>query len=135
MVVDELNVRGVPRLELEDDPVLVVHSDAVEPRQIAVKLLQPIGGSAACTTFVCHAAVGPVSGTVMLGLISCFYLALVVITLMGYPGREPSVEVLSRERTLQKLVSPLQQPVNRRPWQHESPAYAGADDRDRPPED
>jgi hypothetical protein len=71
----------------------------------------------------------------VLGLVSCFYLALIVITLMGYPGREPSVEVLSRERTLQKLVSPLQQPVNRRPWQHEPLADAGADDYDRPPED
>ena len=71
----------------------------------------------------------------VLGLVSCFYLALIVITLMGYPGREPSVEVLSRERTLQKLVSPLQQPVNRRPWHHDTPADAGADDYDRPPED
>src|SRR5215212_7026511 len=100
-----------------------------------LKLIQPFENPPACDTFVCHAAVGPVPGTVVLGLVSCFYLALVVMTLMGYPGREPSVEVLSRERTLQKLVSPLQQPVSRRPWHHEPPANAGADDYDRPPED
>src|SRR5207244_4856555 len=100
-----------------------------------LKLRQPLGESAAGDTFTCHAAVGPVSGTLVLGLVGCFYLALAVITLMGYPGRDPSVEVLSRERTLQKLVSPLQQPVSRRPWHHEPPAYIGADDYDRPPED
>jgi uncharacterized membrane protein len=100
-----------------------------------LKLIQPIENTAACNSFVCHAAVGPVPGNVVLGLVGCFYLALAVITLMGYTGREPSVEVLSRERTLQKLVSPLQQPVNRRPWQHEPPAYADPDEYDHPPED
>ena len=35
-----------------------------------LKLLQPIGETAACDTFVCHAAVGPVPGTVVLGLVS-----------------------------------------------------------------
>jgi uncharacterized membrane protein len=100
-----------------------------------LKLIQPVEELSACTTFACHAAVGPIPGTMVLGMVGCFYLALVVITLMGYPGREASVEVLSRERTLQKLVSPMQQPVSRRRWHHEPPAYADADDYDRPPED
>jgi uncharacterized membrane protein len=99
-----------------------------------LKLLQPSGVAGACDTFVCHATVGPIPGALVLGLVTCFYLALGVITLMGYSGREPSVEVLSRERTLQKLVSPLQQPVNRRPWHHERLAYS-SDDDDHPPED
>jgi hypothetical protein len=47
-------------------------------------------------------------------LVGCFYVALATITLLGYPHHDPSVEVLSRERTLQKLVSPSQQPVSRR---------------------
>ena len=38
----------------------------------------------ACDTFVCHAAVGPIPGAAVIGIVSCFYLALVVITLMGY---------------------------------------------------
>jgi uncharacterized membrane protein len=67
-------------------------------------------------TFVCHAAVGPIPGQVVLGVVLCFYLVLIVMALMSFPRREPSIEVLSRERTLQKLVSPLQQPVNRRHW-------------------
>jgi uncharacterized membrane protein len=99
-----------------------------------LKLLQPGVDAGTCDTFVCHAAVGPIPGGLILGIVSCFYLVLGVTTLMGYSGREPSVEVLSRERTLQKLVSPLQQPVNRRPWHHERPAYS-SDDDDRPPED
>lgn len=83
-----------------------------------LKLLQPPTDLTACAsdTFVCHATVGPIPGAIVIGGVGCFYLALMIITLMGYPGREPSVEVLARERTLQKLVSPLQQPVNRRPW-------------------
>ena len=96
-----------------------------------LKLLQPGAEAGACDTFVCHAAVGPLPGALVLGMVSCFYLVLGVITLMGYSGRQPSVEVLSRERTLQKLASPLQQPVNRRPWQHERPAYSS--DGDEPP--
>jgi hypothetical protein len=58
-------------------------------------------------TFVCHAAVGPIPGQFILMIVFGFYLALALITLSGFPSREPSVEVLSRERTLQKLVSQL----------------------------
>jgi hypothetical protein len=47
-------------------------------------------------------------------VVGCFYVALATITLLGYRNYDPSVEVLSRERTLQKLVSPSQQPVSRR---------------------
>jgi uncharacterized membrane protein len=100
-----------------------------------LKLLQPGVEPSACNTFVCHATVGPLPGATVLGLVCCFYLVLGVITLMGYPGREPSVEVLSRERTLQKLVSPLQQPVSRRPWHHEPPAYPIDEQDERPIED
>ncbi|HEU5098783.1 MAG TPA: DUF2270 domain-containing protein [Roseiflexaceae bacterium] len=97
-----------------------------------LKLLQPNAEAGGCDTFVCHATVGPVPGMVVLGIVSCFYLVLGVLTLMGYSGRQPSVEVLSRERTLQKLVSPLQQPVNRRPWHHERPANLGDEDEPSP---
>jgi uncharacterized membrane protein len=96
-----------------------------------LKLMQHSADAGVCgnDTFVCQATVGPIPGAVVMSAVGCFYLALVVIMLMGYHGREPSVEVLARERTLQKLVSPLQQPVNRRPWHHE-PIYA-ADEHDR----
>jgi uncharacterized membrane protein len=77
-------------------------------------------------TFVCHAAVGPIPGQIVLMIVLGFYLLLALATLSGYPSREPSVEVLSRERTLQKLVSPLQQPVSRRNW-HPTPASAPDD--------
>jgi uncharacterized membrane protein len=99
-----------------------------------LKLLQHSADPNVCgsDSFVCHATVGPLPGTVVIGLVGCFYLVLAIVTLLGYPGSEPSVEVLSRERTLQKLVSPLQQPVSRRPWHHESPDYV-LDEYDRGP--
>jgi len=99
-----------------------------------LKLLQHSASQDSCGSqiFICHATVGPIPGGVVLGLVGCCYLVLAIITLLGYPGREPSVEVLSRERTLQKLVSPLQQPVNKRPWHHEVVDYT-VDDYDSPP--
>jgi len=92
-------------------------------------LLHPADpGQCASETFVCHASVGPIPGQIVIGTVFCCYLVLAAITLSGYTTRrEPSVEVLSRERTLQKLVSPLQQPVHRRPWQHERTLY-GSDE-------
>jgi uncharacterized membrane protein len=78
-------------------------------------LLHPPGaGQCANESFVCHATLGPIPGSVVMTLVGCFYVVLATITLLGYPHRDPSVEVLSRERTLQKLVSPSQQPVSRR---------------------
>jgi uncharacterized membrane protein len=74
-------------------------------------------------TVVCHATVGPIAGWLVLTLVFCFYVGLLVLILITYQADEPSVEVLSRERTLQKLVSPAQQPVNKRPW-HAEPADA-----------
>ena len=71
-------------------------------------------------TFVCHATVGPVPGGAVMLLVGLFYIVLTIIALLGYQSHDPSVEVLSRERTLQKLVSPRQQPVGRRG------RYAGA---------
>src|SRR5262245_5514863 len=53
-----------------------------------------------------HAAIGPIPGWIVISVVISFYITLIVLTLLTYSGGEPSVEVLSRERTLQKLVSP-----------------------------
>lgn len=71
----------------------------------------PQVGQCADASFICHATLGPLPGGAVIGLVGCFYAALLLLTLLGYRNRDPSVEVLSRERTLQKLVSPSQQPV------------------------
>jgi hypothetical protein len=42
VVVDDLDVRGLARLELEDDPKLVVHPDAVEPGEAPFQLLESV---------------------------------------------------------------------------------------------
>jgi len=42
VVVDDLDLAGVTVLEAEDDPELVVHSDAVEARAIALQGFQPV---------------------------------------------------------------------------------------------
>jgi uncharacterized membrane protein len=68
-------------------------------------------------SFMRHAAVGPIPGwAVILTVVGC-YVGLITLMLLTYGSGEPSIEVLSRERTLQKLVSPAQQPVSKRPWQ------------------
>jgi len=78
-------------------------------------LLHPLSaGQCVHESFVCHATIGPIPGGGVIALVGCFYLVLAIMTLLGYRHRDPSVEVLSRERTLQKLVSPSQQPVGRR---------------------
>lgn len=87
----------------------------------------PSGGQCLNESFVCHATLGPLPGSLVMTVVGCFYLTLATITLLGYPHRDPSVEVLSRERTLQKLVSPLQQPVSRRHRPTEAQAF-GFDD-------
>ena len=81
-------------------------------------------------SFVCHATVGPLPGAVVMAIVGCFYLALISITALGYRHHDRSVEVLSRERTLQKLVSPLQQPVGRQRRHFEAGTF-GLDDYDR----
>jgi uncharacterized membrane protein len=82
-------------------------------------LLHPLSVPGVCTgeTVVCHATVGPIPGWAVLTTVFCAYIGLIVFMLFTSAGREPSVEVLSRARTLQKLVSPMQQPVYGRPWQ------------------
>lgn len=96
-----------------------------------LKVLQHSSSAGLCPdeSNICHAAVGPVAGEYVIGVVCLYTLVLLIITLLGYPGREPSVEVLSRERTLQKLVSPLQQPVSRLQWHadsaHDGDAYDG----------
>lgn len=88
-----------------------------------VKLLShPSVAPGACVqdTYFCHAAVGPIPGWAVLGGVFCFYMGLLALVVLTYQAGEPSVEVLSRERTLQKLVSPAQQPVHRRPWHPEA---------------
>jgi uncharacterized membrane protein len=81
-------------------------------------LLHPLSVSGVCEeeTVVCHATVGPIPGWAVLTTVFCIYVGLITFTLLISSGHEPSVEVLSRERTLQKLVSPAQQPVHKRPW-------------------
>jgi hypothetical protein len=66
-----------------------------------------------------HAAVGLIPGWVVIATVISFYIGLIALTLLTYSGGEPSVEVQSRERTLQKLVSPTQQPVYNSPWHSE----------------
>ena len=87
-------------------------------------LLHPIS-SAACAnaSFVCHATLGPIPGSIVMLGVGCFYVCLIGLTLLGYHHHDPSVEVLSRERTLQKLVSPAQQPVSRRHRHAEAQAF------------
>jgi uncharacterized membrane protein len=95
-----------------------------------VKLLfhKPIvPGVCGAETVVCHATVGPIPGWLVLAVVFCFYLGLLTLVLATYEVGEPSVEVLSRERTLQKIVSPIQQPVERHPW-HADPLVRHADD-------
>jgi uncharacterized membrane protein len=87
-------------------------------------LLHPIS-SATCAnaSFVCHATLGPIPGSIVMLGVGCFYVCLIGLTLLGYHHHDPSVEVLSRERTLQKLVSPAQQPVSRRHRHAEAQAF------------
>jgi len=88
-----------------------------------VKLLfhKPIApGVCVEETVVCHATIGPIPGWIVLTVVFCFYMGLIVLTLLNYSAGDSSVEVLSRERTLQKLVSPAQQPVSRRRWHAEA---------------
>src|SRR5258706_3236696 len=82
-------------------------------------LLHPLSAPGVCEeeTVGCHATVGPIPGSAVLATGFCAYAGLIAFMLLTSSGREPSVEVLSRARTLQKLVSPTQQPVYRRPWQ------------------
>ncbi|HEX5690863.1 MAG TPA: DUF2270 domain-containing protein, partial [Roseiflexaceae bacterium] len=68
-------------------------------------------------TFLRHAAVGPIPGLVVIMAVLTFYVGLLALVMLTYSSHDTSVEVLSRERTLQKLVSPTQQPVHKSPWQ------------------
>jgi uncharacterized membrane protein len=98
-----------------------------------LKLLQQ--PSADCrgtgSVFVCDATIGPIAGQYVLGAVLGAFVVLALLALSGYTGREPSIEVLSRERTLLKLVSPLQQPVGRRSMNADPGTFdAGDYDRD-----
>jgi uncharacterized membrane protein len=87
--------------------------------------------SCSANAFTCHASVGPVPGWLVLTAVGGFYLVLVGITLLAYTSNEVTIEVLSRERTLQKIVSPSQQPVNRLHWHADSvPLEFSASDED-----
>jgi uncharacterized membrane protein len=68
-------------------------------------------------TFLRHAAVGPIPGLAVIIVVLLFYISLLALIMLTYSSHDASVEVLSRERTLQKLVSPTQQPVHKSPWQ------------------
>lgn len=60
------------------------------------------------------AAVGPFPGWLVFTIVIVYLVALILLMLVTYYGSEPSVEVLSHQRTLQKLVSPFQQPLHQR---------------------
>jgi uncharacterized membrane protein len=64
-----------------------------------------------------HAAIGPIPGWLVIIAVGSVYIGLIALVVLTYTSGEPSVEILSRERTLQKLVSPTQQPVYKSPWQ------------------
>jgi uncharacterized membrane protein len=81
-------------------------------------------------TYICHAAVGPIPGWTIVGGVFCFYLGLLMLMFVTYHVAGPSVEVLSRESTLRKLVSPAQQPVHKRRWHPE--AYVETEHHARP---
>lgn len=80
-------------------------------------------------TFINHAALGPISGVAMLSGVFGFYTILLILVLVTYRTGEPSIEVLSHNRTLQKLVSPFQQPMHPRPWQPEHPVVLSGEER------
>jgi uncharacterized membrane protein len=80
-------------------------------------------------SFLRHAAIGPIPGLVVIIAVLSFYVGLLALVMLTYSASDPSVEVLSRSRTLQKLVSPTQQPVHKSPWQA---ALAGGQFFDHP---
>ncbi|MFN8502826.1 hypothetical protein [Kouleothrix sp.] len=57
-------------------------------------------------------------------------VVLVACDAAGYSSRDPTIEILSREHTLQKIVSPLQQPVSRLHWPGSMPLGAERRDED-----
>ena len=83
-----------------------------------LKLLQHPAAVPGCPPdgFVCHAALGPLPGQAVLALVLALYSALLLLAVLGASRREATIEVLSRERTLQKMVSPRQQPVGGQSW-------------------
>jgi uncharacterized membrane protein len=70
-------------------------------------------------TLLRHASIGPLPGWAVIGIVIALYIGLIALTLLTYTSGDASCEVLSRERTLQKLVSPTQQPVYKTPWHSE----------------
>lgn len=83
-----------------------------------LKLVQHAGATPGCAdhAILCGAALGPLPGWLVLAGVAGFYAVLVINTALAYSSHETTIEVLSRERTLQKIVSPLQQPVGRTHW-------------------
>lgn len=67
-------------------------------------------------TFIRNAAVGPVPGGLVMSVVLIFYSVLGLLAAI-HGEREPSAEVLSSSRVMQKLASPHQQPVDRRRWE------------------
>jgi len=66
--------------------------------------------------FVPRATIGPIPGWLVLTVVLTGYIMLFVVVLVASRESGQSVEVLSSERILQRLASPLQQPVNPNPW-------------------
>ena len=67
-------------------------------------------------TFVNRATVGPIPGWLVLTVVLTGYIVLFIVVLIASRRSGQSVEVLSSERILQQLASPLQQPVSPDPW-------------------
>lgn len=66
--------------------------------------------------FVNRATIGPIPGWIVLAVVLASYAILFVIVVVASRRSGQSVEVLSSEQLLQRLASPLQQPVNAGPW-------------------
>jgi len=75
-------------------------------------------------TFIDRAAIGPIPGWFIMTVVLCFYAALFLIVLVTRRLDDVSVEILSGERILQKLISPSQQAVGRRRKEAEMLAHA-----------
>jgi hypothetical protein len=45
VIVSTHDILAMARGEPEQDPILVIHSNTVEPGPVALKFLQPVGGS------------------------------------------------------------------------------------------
>lgn len=67
-------------------------------------------------TFVNRATIGPIPGWMVLAIVLLTYVSLLVFVISIGRRGSSSIEVISGEQMLWRLASPLQQPVNPKPW-------------------